>query len=78
MLNHPGGQNYTYIESIWRAMVWVGDKEENAVIDSLKKVYKWTSTRWWQSLHTRMMKEDPETHKMEAEAGVAQSRECVG
>ena len=32
----------------------------NAVIDSLKKVYTRRSTTWWQSLHTRMMKEDPE------------------
>ena len=46
-------------ESMWRAMVWVCDeKKVNAVIFYLKKVYKWRSTRWRQSLHARMMKED--------------------
>ena len=40
------------------AMVWVSDEKVNAVIFSLK-MCKWRSTRWWQSLHTRMMKEDP-------------------
>ena len=41
---------------------WVGcaTKKRIEVLDSLMKVTKWTSTRWWQSLHTRMMKEDPE------------------
>ena len=40
-------------------MVWVCNEQENAVIDSLKKVYQWRSTRWWNVLHT-MMKENPE------------------
>ena len=30
------------------------------MIDSLKCVYQWRSTRWWYALHTRMKKEDPE------------------
>ena len=47
-------------ESMWRSMAWACNENENAVIDSLKKVYKWRSTAWWQYLHTRMMKEDPE------------------
>ena len=47
-------------ESMWRAMRWACNEKENAVIFSLKKVYKWKSTTWWQSLHTRMMKEDSE------------------
>ena len=47
-------------ESKWRAMVWVCDEKVNTVTYSLKKVYKWRSTRWWHSLHTRLMKEDPE------------------
>ena len=37
---------------------WV--KKTNAVLDSHKKVYKWRSMRRWQSIHTRMMKENPE------------------
>ena len=38
---------------------WDGSTKSNALFDSLKKVYQWRSTRWWPSLHTRMMKEDP-------------------
>ena len=34
-------------ESMWRAMVWACNDKENAVIDSLKNVYQWRSTRWW-------------------------------
>ena len=33
-------------ESMWRAMEWACDEKVNAVIDSLKKVYQWRSTRW--------------------------------
>ena len=47
-------------ESMWRAMGWACNEKENAVIDSLKKVYQWRRTRWWHALHTRKMKEDPE------------------
>ena len=47
-------------ESMWRAIVWVCDEKVNTVSYSLKKVCKWRSTRWWHSLHTRLMKEDPE------------------
>ena len=36
-------------ESMWRAMGWVCDEKSNAAIKSLKKVYKWRSTRWWHS-----------------------------
>ena len=36
------------------------DEKTNAVLDSLKKMKNWRSTRWWQSPHARMMKEDPE------------------
>ena len=39
---------------------WACHEKENAVIFSLKKVCKWRSATRWQSLHTRMMKEDPE------------------
>ena len=47
-------------ESMWRAMEWACNEKENLVIDSLKKVYQWRSTRWWYAVHERMMKEDPE------------------
>ena len=46
-------------DSMWRAMEWACDDKEIAVIFSLKKVFKWRSSTWWQSLNTRMMKEDP-------------------
>ena len=49
-------------ESMWRAMGWACDKKVNTVTYSLKKVFKWKSTRWWHSLHTDMMKEDSENH----------------
>ena len=50
-------------------------KKTNAVIDSLKRVFQWRSTTWWQSQHGRMMKEDPENrtrwkHKWRGEEGV--------
>ena len=45
-------------ESMWRAMVWAYNEKENAVVDFLKKVFRWRSTRWWYALHTTMMKED--------------------
>ena len=32
---------------MWRATEWACNEKENAVIDSLKKVYKWRSTVWW-------------------------------
>ena len=47
-------------ESTLRALELVCDEKTNAVIDSLNKVFEWSSTTWWQSLHTRMMKEDSE------------------
>ena len=49
-------------ESMWRAIGWVCDQKSNAVIYFLKKACKWRKTRWRQSLHTRMMKRDPENH----------------
>ena len=45
---------------MWRAMEWACNQTWNVVIDTLKKMKKWRSTAWWQSQHTRMMKEDPE------------------
>ena len=49
------------VQSVWRAVGWACIEKENAVIDSVKKVYQWRSTRSWYALHTRMMKKDPET-----------------
>ena len=60
-------------ESMWRAMEWACDEKENAVI-----CYTWRSTTWWQSLHTRMMEEDPETTQGGSISGGSQSWECVG
>ena len=39
----------------------VSDEKPNAVVASLKQVFKWRSSTWWHFLHTRMMKEDPAT-----------------
>ena len=47
-------------ESMWRAMGWACNEKESAVIETLKKVYRWRSTRWWYAPHTKMMKEDAE------------------
>ena len=47
-------------ESMWLAMRWACNDKESVVIDALKKVYRWRSTRWWYALHTTMMIEDPE------------------
>ena len=49
-------------ESMWRAMGWVCDEKSNAVINSLKKVYRWRSTRWGHSLQTEMMERDCQNH----------------
>ena len=49
-------------ESMWRAIEWARDEKPNAVINSLKKVYRWRSTRWWHSLQTEMMELVFENH----------------
>ena len=33
-------------ESMWRAMGWILDESPNTVINSLKKVFRWRSTKW--------------------------------
>ena len=43
-------------------MGWACDEKSNAVINSLKKVYRYRSTRWWLSLQTEMMERDCENH----------------
>ena len=47
---------------MWQAMGWVCNERPNAVINTLKNVYRWRCTRWWQSTHARKMKEDPGNH----------------
>ena len=49
-------------ESMWRAMGWACDGKSNAVINSLKKVCRRRSTRWWHSLQTEVMERDCESH----------------
>ena len=49
-------------ESMWRARGWVWDGKANAVINTLKSVFRWRSTRKWQSTQARMMEEDPCNH----------------
>ena len=36
-------------EGMWRAMGWVCDQRPNAMINTLNHVFKWRSTKWWQS-----------------------------
>ena len=48
--------------SMWRAVGWVCDERPNAVINTLKRVCRWRSTRWWQSTQARTMKADPCNH----------------
>ena len=49
-------------ESMWRAMGWVCDERPNAVINTLKQVFRWRSTKWWQSTQASGMKSDPHNH----------------
>ena len=69
-------------ESVWRAMGWACDEKSNTVINSLKNVYRWRSTRWWHSLQIEMMERDliiiQDGSASGREGGVAQSWECVG
>ena len=55
-------------ESMWRAMGWVCDERPNAVINTLRSVFRWRNSRWWQSTQARGMKEEE----------VAQSWKCLG
>ena len=49
-------------ESLRRAMGWVCDQKPNAMIDSLKQVFRWRSSRWWHAIHTEGVKDDPQNH----------------
>ena len=46
-------------ESMLRAMGWVCDERPNSVIRTLKEVFRWRSTEWWQSTQAFGMKKDP-------------------
>ena len=35
---------------------WARDEKLNAVINFLKKIFMWRSTRWWHDLQTKMWK----------------------
>ena len=49
-------------ESMWRAMGWVYNEKPNAVIHTLKQVFRSRSTKWWQSTKAVQMKKDPYNH----------------
>ena len=49
-------------ESIWRAMGWVCDQRPNALVASLKQVFRWRSSQWWHTTHTEGMRDDPVNH----------------
>ena len=49
-------------ESMWRAMEWVCDQRPNAVVASLKQVFRWRSSQWWHSTHAEGMRDDPMNH----------------
>ena len=49
-------------ESLWRAMGWVCDQRPNAVVGSLKQVFRWRSSQWWHTTHTKGMRDDPMNH----------------
>ena len=49
-------------ESMWRAMGWVCDERPTAVINALKQVSRWRSTKWWLSTQASGMKSDPYNH----------------
>ena len=50
------------VERMWRAMGWECNQRPNAVIDSMKQVFRWRSSRWWHSTHTEGMRDDPMNH----------------
>ena len=49
-------------ESMWRALGWVCDLRHNAVIVSLKQVFRWRSSQWWHATHTEGMRDDQMNH----------------
>ena len=49
-------------ECMWRAMGWVCDQGPNAVINTLKQVFTWRSTKWWHPTRAVEVKNDPYNH----------------
>ena len=49
-------------ESMWRAMRYVCDQRPNAVIASLRQVFRWRNSQWWHTTHTEGMRDDPMNH----------------
>ena len=49
-------------ESMWRAMGWVCAQRPNAVVASLKQVFRWRSTQWWHTTQTEGMRDEPLNH----------------
>ena len=43
-------------------MGWVCDDRPTAVINTLRQVLKWRSTKWWRSTEASEMEEDPFNH----------------
>ena len=44
-------------ENRWRVMGWACDSRQNVVLKTLKGVFAWRSTLWWQNLQAFKMKE---------------------
>ena len=49
-------------EGMCTAMGWFFYERRNAVIHTLRQVFKWRSTKWWQSTTAFEMKNDPYNH----------------
>ena len=45
-------------DSMWRAIGWICDERQNAVIDTLRNYFRWRSPRWWQATHAKGMRDD--------------------
>ena len=60
-------------------MRWACNEKENAVINSLKKVYRRRSTKWWYAPHTQeRRKKIPRTAPDGSISGDGTIEECVG
>ena len=64
-------------ESMWRAMGWVCGDRHSAVVDTLNHVFRWRSTKWWQSTQASGMKKDPCNRKRWAHTWAWHNRRCV-
>ena len=63
--------------SMWRAVGWVCDDRPNAVVDTLKQVFRWSSTKLRQSTQASGMKEDPNNHTRWKHKCDCHNRGCV-